>query len=76
MDYFLTEDQKEIKKLARRIAEERVMPVRAAAGRDGDIPLGDHAGVRGSGSFRREHTRKRTAAWAAARSRTASPSRN
>ena len=29
MDYFLTDDQKEIKRLARRIAEERVMPVRA-----------------------------------------------
>ena len=29
MDYFLTEDQKEIKKIARRIAEERVVPVRA-----------------------------------------------
>ncbi len=29
MDYFLTEDQKEIKKIARRIAEERVMPIRA-----------------------------------------------
>jgi alkylation response protein AidB-like acyl-CoA dehydrogenase len=29
MDYFLTEDQREIKKIARRIAEERVMPIRA-----------------------------------------------
>ena len=29
MDYFLTEDQKEIKKLARRIAEEKIVPVRA-----------------------------------------------
>jgi len=29
MDYFLTDDQKEIKKTARRIAEERVVPVRA-----------------------------------------------
>ena len=29
MDYFLTDDQKEIKKLARRIAEEIIVPVRA-----------------------------------------------
>jgi butyryl-CoA dehydrogenase len=29
MDYFLTDDQKEIKKLARRIAEEKIVPVRA-----------------------------------------------
>ena len=29
MDYFLTDDQKEIKKLARRIAEERITPIRA-----------------------------------------------
>jgi alkylation response protein AidB-like acyl-CoA dehydrogenase len=29
MDYFLTEDQKEIKKIARRIAEEKIVPVRA-----------------------------------------------
>ncbi len=29
MDYFLTDDQKEIRKLARRIAQEKVMPVRA-----------------------------------------------
>ena len=28
MDYFLTDDQKDIKKIARRIAEEKVMPVR------------------------------------------------
>ncbi|MHB8110578.1 MAG: acyl-CoA dehydrogenase family protein [Syntrophorhabdaceae bacterium] len=29
MDYFLTEDQKSIRKLARRIAEEKIVPVRA-----------------------------------------------
>jgi butyryl-CoA dehydrogenase len=29
MDYFLTDDQKEIRKLARRIAQEKVIPVRA-----------------------------------------------
>ena len=29
MDYFLTEEQKEIQDLARRIAEEKVLPVRA-----------------------------------------------
>jgi butyryl-CoA dehydrogenase len=29
MDYFLTDDQKEIKKIARRVAEERVVPTRA-----------------------------------------------
>ncbi len=29
MDYFLTDDQKEIRKLARRIAQEKIMPVRA-----------------------------------------------
>jgi butyryl-CoA dehydrogenase len=29
MDYFLTDDQKEIRKLARRIAQEKVMPIRA-----------------------------------------------
>ena len=29
MEYFLTDQQKELKSLARRIAEERVLPVRA-----------------------------------------------
>jgi len=29
MDYFLTEDQKSIRDLARKIAEQRVLPVRA-----------------------------------------------
>ena len=29
MDYFLTEEQKEIQELTRRIAEEKVLPVRA-----------------------------------------------
>ncbi|MBP1723520.1 MAG: hypothetical protein H6Q44_1225, partial [Deltaproteobacteria bacterium] len=29
MDYFLTEDQKSIRDLARKISEERVLPVRA-----------------------------------------------
>jgi alkylation response protein AidB-like acyl-CoA dehydrogenase len=29
MDYFLTDDQKEIKKIARRIADERIVPIRA-----------------------------------------------
>jgi alkylation response protein AidB-like acyl-CoA dehydrogenase len=29
MDYFLTDDQKDIRKIARRIAEERIVPIRA-----------------------------------------------
>ena len=56
MDYFLTEDQKEIKKIARRIAEERVVPVRAELDEKEDVPVGDHEGVRGNGPFWREHT--------------------
>ena len=38
MDYFLTEDQKEIKKIARRIAEERVVPVRAELDEKEEFP--------------------------------------
>ena len=38
MDYFLTEDQKEIKKIARRIAEERVVPTRAELDEKEEFP--------------------------------------
>ena len=38
MDYFLTEDQKEIKKIARRIAEERVVPSRAELDEKEEFP--------------------------------------
>lgn len=38
MDYFLTEDQKMLKDLARRIAEERVMPVRAELDEKEEFP--------------------------------------
>ena len=38
MDYFLSEQQKEIKALARRIAEERMLPVRAALDEKEEFP--------------------------------------
>lgn len=38
MDYFLSEDQKSIQKLARRIAEEKVLPVRAELDETGQFP--------------------------------------
>jgi len=38
MDYFLNEDQKSIKDLARRIAEERVVPVRAELDEKEEFP--------------------------------------
>jgi alkylation response protein AidB-like acyl-CoA dehydrogenase len=38
MDYFLSEDQKSIQKLARRIAEEKVIPVRAELDETGQFP--------------------------------------
>lgn len=38
MDYFLSEDQKSIQKLARRIAEEKVVPVRAELDETGKFP--------------------------------------
>jgi len=40
MDYFLTEDQVMIKELARRIAEERVRPVRAELDENEEFPWG------------------------------------
>ncbi len=38
MEYFLSEEQKEIKSLARRIAEERIMPVRAELDESEEFP--------------------------------------
>jgi len=40
MDYFLTEDQKSIRDLARKIAEERVVPVRAELDEKEEFPWG------------------------------------
>jgi hypothetical protein len=40
MDYFFTEDQKSIRDLARRIAEERVVPVRAEMDEKEEFPWG------------------------------------
>ena len=39
MDYFLTEEQKMIKELARQIAEEHILPVRAELDETGEFPL-------------------------------------
>jgi len=38
MDYFLTEDQKSIQKLARKIAEDKIVPVRAELDETGEFP--------------------------------------
>ena len=38
MEYFLTEEQKTIKSLARRIAEERILPVRAELDETEEFP--------------------------------------
>ena len=38
MDYFLTEEQQTIKSLARKIAEERILPVRAELDEKGEFP--------------------------------------
>lgn len=40
MDYFLTEDQKQIQALARRIAEEKIVPVRAELDEKEEFPWG------------------------------------
>ena len=40
MDYFLSEDQKSIRDLARKIAEERVVPVRAELDEKEEFPWG------------------------------------
>ena len=38
MDYFLTEDQKSIQKIARKIAEDKVVPIRAELDETGEFP--------------------------------------
>lgn len=38
MDYFLTDEQKEIKNLARKISEEKIKPVRAQLDEKGEFP--------------------------------------
>ncbi|GAI65691.1 unnamed protein product, partial [marine sediment metagenome] len=38
MEYFLTEQQKDIKGLARRIAEEKILPVRAELDEKEEFP--------------------------------------
>jgi len=38
MDYFLTEDQKSVQKLARKIAEDKIVPVRAELDETGEFP--------------------------------------
>ena len=38
MDYFLTEDQKSIQKIARKIAEEKIVPIRAELDETGQFP--------------------------------------
>ena len=38
MDYFLTEEQKMLKELARNIAEEKIMPVRAELDEKEEFP--------------------------------------
>jgi butyryl-CoA dehydrogenase len=38
MDYFLTEDQKSIQKIARKIAEDKIVPVRAELDETGEFP--------------------------------------
>ncbi len=40
MDYFFTEEQKQIKALARRVAEEKALPVRAELDESGEFPWG------------------------------------
>jgi alkylation response protein AidB-like acyl-CoA dehydrogenase len=40
MDYFLTEEQKQIRSLARRIAEEKIMPIRAELDEKEEFPWG------------------------------------
>ena len=38
MEYFLTDDQKELKRISRRIAEETILPVRERLDREGGYP--------------------------------------
>ena len=38
MDYFLTEDQKNIQKIARKIAEDKIVPIRAELDETGEFP--------------------------------------
>lgn len=40
MDYFLTDEQRQIQALARRVAEEKAMPVRAELDENGEFPWG------------------------------------
>ena len=55
MDYFFTEEQKQIHGLARRIADEKIVPVRAELDETEDLPLGDHACLCRCRALRREH---------------------
>ena len=57
MDYFLTEDQKNIQKLARRIAEEKIVPVRAELDESQEIPLGDNEELCRDRAFRGQYSR-------------------
>ncbi len=52
MEYFLTEEQKTIKSLARKIAEERVLPVRAELDETGEFPRGIIKDLAGADMFR------------------------
>ena len=52
MEYFLTEQQKTIRSLARRIAEERILPVRAELDEKEDFPWGIMKDLADSDMFR------------------------
>jgi butyryl-CoA dehydrogenase len=52
LDYFLTEQQKTIKSLARRIAEERILPVRAALDEKEEFPWDIVKELAGADMFR------------------------
>ena len=52
MEYFLSEEQKTIKGLARRVAEERVLPVRAELDEKGEFPRAIIKDLAGADMFR------------------------
>jgi alkylation response protein AidB-like acyl-CoA dehydrogenase len=75
MDYFLTDDQREIRKLARRITEEKILPVRAELDETETFPWEVMRACADTGLFG-VSIPEPTVAWVAAPSKTALSSRS
>jgi len=72
MDYFLTEEQRNIRALARRIAEEKVVPVRAELDETGTFPWDIMKTCAENRALWCQYPLKSTAEWVAAPLKTVS----